>query len=317
MPPAEPTLAALPNPVARYFLATRPPFLTVTLCACLVGLATAWFDAVAFAAYKAVATLIFALVAHAGVNVLNDYYDALNGTDDINIGRIFPFTGGSRFIQNGVLSKTATARFGAGLFAVTMLAGVWLASVSGPGLFVIGIAGLVIGWAYSAPPLKLNSRGFGELCVTAGFALVVIGADFVQRGALRAPPIIAAMSYALLVTNILYINQFPDRQADAAAGKRHWVVRLAPEQARWGYVLVAVLAHGWLIGAVLIRTLPWPTLLALASVIPAASAARELFQHATEPRRLAPAIRATIGAALLHGLLLAVGLVAARLFASG
>ena len=317
MSPSEPSLAALPNPVLRYFLATRPPFLTATLCACLIGLATVWYGALAFAPLKAFATLLLALVAHAGVNVLNDYYDALNGTDDINTGRLFPYTGGSRFIQNGVLSKTETARYGMGLFGVTMLAGVWLASVSGPGLFVIGIAGLVIGWAYSAPPLKLNSRGFGELCVVAGFALMVIGTDFVQRAAWTALPVIAAMPYALLVTNILYINQFPDRQADATAGKRHWVVRLAPEQARWGYVLLAVLAHGWLIGAVLARALPWPTLAALASIIPATVAARGLFQHVAEPRLLAPAIRATIGAALLHGLLLAVGLVAARRFIWG
>ena len=35
----------------------------------------------------------------------------------------------------------------------------------------------------------------------------------------------------LLVTNLLFINQFPDRAADAASGKRHWVVRLAPASA--------------------------------------------------------------------------------------
>jgi 1,4-dihydroxy-2-naphthoate polyprenyltransferase len=314
MPPAEPSLAALPNPLVRYVLATRPAFLMVTLCAGLIGLATAWFEALAFAPLKAFVTLWFALVAHAGVNVLNDYYDALNGTDDINTGRIFPFTGGSRFIQNGVLSKTATARFGVGLFGVTILAGLWLAHGSGPGLFAIGITGLVIGWAYSAPPLKLNSRGFGELCVAAGFALIVIGTDYVQRGACSGLPVVAAVSYALLVTNVLYINQFPDRQADAAAGKRHWVVRLAPERARWGYVLLVILAHGWLIGAVLIRALPWPTLIAFASIVPATAGARGLFQHIAEPHRLAPAIRATIGAALLHGLLLTIGFVTARLF---
>jgi 1,4-dihydroxy-2-naphthoate octaprenyltransferase len=313
MQPAEPTLATLPNPVVRYFLATRPAFLTVTLFAALIGLATAWLDGMAFAPLKAAMTLLFALVAHAGVNVLNDYYDALNGTDAINTGRIFPFTGGSRFIQNGVLTTGATARFGAVLFGVTVLAGIWLTSVSAPGLLVIGIAGLIIGWSYSAPPLRLNSRGFGELCVAAGFALVVVGADFVQRGAFSTLPIVAAVPYALLVTNVLYINQFPDRQADAAAGKRHWVVRLAPEQARWGYLLIALVAHAWLIGTVVARILPWPALIALASLVPAAGATRELFRYAAAPTRLAPAIRATIGAASLHGLLLATGLVAARL----
>ena len=44
MPPAEPCLAALPNPVRRSLLATRPPFLSVTLFAALIGLATAYLD---------------------------------------------------------------------------------------------------------------------------------------------------------------------------------------------------------------------------------------------------------------------------------
>ena len=181
MQPAEPTLAALSNPVQRYFLATRPLFLSVTLFACLIGLGTARANGVAIVWPTAVATIVFALLAHAGVNVLNDYYDALNGTDAINTGRAFPYTGGSRFIQNGVLTLEQTARFGVTLFAVVMIAGVWLTTVSGAGLLAIGLTGLAIGWAYSAPPLKLNARGLGELCVTTGFALIVIGTDYVQR----------------------------------------------------------------------------------------------------------------------------------------
>jgi 1,4-dihydroxy-2-naphthoate octaprenyltransferase len=242
------------------------------------------------------------------VNVLNDYYDALNGTDEINTERVFPYTGGSRFIQNGVLTLAQTARFGVGLFAAVMLAGIWLAAGSGNGLLVIGLAGLVIGWGYSAAPLRLNSRGAGELCVLVGFALIVLGADYVQRHAFSLTPVFASVSYALLVTNILYINQFPDRKADAAAGKRHWVVRLAPEQARWGYVVLAVAANAWLIGAVLAGVLPWLALIALVAAIPSARAAVDLFRHATRPRALVPAIRRTIAAALLHSLLLACAL---------
>lgn len=233
MPSAEPTLGALSNPLLRYFLATRPAFLSVTLLACLVGFGTAHFDGVAISFATAVATLIFALLAHAGINVLNDYYDDLNGTDRINTDRVFPFTGGSRFIQNGVLTVRETLHYGAALVAVVIVAGLWLAGMSAPGLVWIGGAGLFIGWAYSAPPLKLNSRGLGEPCVALGFGLIVVGADYVQRGSIAALPVLAAVSYALLVTNILYINQFPDRRADEAAGKRHWVVVFGASRARW------------------------------------------------------------------------------------
>lgn len=313
MSSVEPTLAALPNPVLRYFLATRPPFLTVTLFGCLIGLGSAYANNVPVDWLKAVATIVFALVAHAGVNVFNDYYDALNGTDDANTDRLFPFTGGSRFIQNGVLTTAQTARFGLVLFVIVMLAGIWLIGVSAPGLLYIGLAGLFIGWAYSAPPLKLNSRGWGELCVAAGFALIVIGTDFVQRATFAWFPVIAAVSYALLVTNILYINQFPDRKADALAGKRHWVVRLPPAKARWGYVLIAGAACLWLLGAVIVGALPWPVLVAFAALIPAAQAARDLLRYADRPSQLRGAIPKTIASTSLHGLLLAAGLVASRL----
>ncbi len=305
---AEPTPAALTNPWRRYFLATRPPFLSVTLFAALIGLGAARYDLQFHSLTAAVVTVLFALVAHAGINVLNDYYDALNGTDAINTGRIFPYTGGSRFIQNGVLSLAETGWFGALLLTAVVPAGLWLTFVSGQGLLAIGLAGLVIGWAYSAPPLKLNSRGLGELCVAAGFALIVTGADYVQRGALAALPVAAAVSYALLVTNILYINQFPDRSADTAAGKRHWVVRLTPAQGRWGYALIALIAYGWLVAAVFAGGLPSTALIALLPAPLTFMAARDLLKYADQPHRLAPAIRRTIAAASAHGALLAAAL---------
>ncbi len=310
MYPAEPTLAALPNPIARYIAATRLPFLSVTLFGGLIGLGTAFASGLAINWVTAALTIVFGLLAHAGINVLNDYYDARNGTDAANTERLFPFTGGSRFIQNGVLTERETFAFGATLVAIVFFVGLALTYVTGPALFWIGTSGLIIGWTYSAPPLKLNSRGLGELCVAAGWVIVAVGADYVQRHALHPLPVVASLSYALLVTNILYINQFPDRKADALAGKRHWVVRLAPEQARWGYVLILGTAYLWLIGAVLLKQLPSLALIALTAAVPAVQAARDLLAHAAEPAKLRPAIQKTIASTSLHGLLLAAALFA-------
>jgi len=308
MQPVEPTLAALPNPVFRYFLATRPAFLSVTLFACLIGLGTAYFEGVVLSPAKGAATLLFALMAHAGINVLNDYYDELNGTDRLNTDRVFPFTGGSRFIQNGVLTAGQTGAFGVGLLAAVIAAGLWLTSESAPGLIWIGAGGLFVGWAYSAPPFALNSRGLGEPCVAVGFALVVVGTDFVQRGAVAALPVLAAVSYALLVMNVLYINQFPDRRADEAAGKRHWVVMLGAGRARWGYVAIGVAAYGFLIAVAAAGLLPKGALIALASAVLTGKAATDLLRFAESPKQLVSAIELTIAAASAHGFLLALAL---------
>lgn len=310
--PREPSTArprALP---ATLFAATRPAFLSVTLIGCLIGLACAHGSGVALDPVRAFVTVLFALVAHAGVNVINDYHDACNGADAANTTRLFPFTGGSRFIQNGVLSARQTARLGYGLLAAVVPAGLWLAAEAGAGLLAIGLGGLVVGWAYSAPPFALMSRGLGEAAIAAGWLLVVIGADFVQRGSFSALPVAAGLSYALLVANLLYINQFPDHDGDAAVGKRTLVVRLGPAVAKWGYLLIAIIAYGWLVTMVATDTLPQKAGIAAMTLVLSFAAARELIAHATTPAELAPAIRRTILAANAHGLLLAAALAFAR-----
>jgi len=307
--PLEPTPEALANPVKRYLLATRPAFLTIALAGCLLGFATALETA--FSWPLALLTLFLAIAAQAGVNVFNDYYDHLNGTDAANVDRLFPFTGGSRFIQNGVMSPRQTLLYGLVLFAGVIAGGLWLIETRGTGLFWIGLAGLLIGWAYSAPPLKLNSRGLGEACVAAGFLLIVAGADFVQRGALSLNPWLIGLPYALLVTNILYINQFPDRAADIQAGKLHWVARLEPGVAARGYWLILAAAVVTLLWLVASGWLPALALVSLLAVLPALKAGRMLSQHADEPAQLAPALQMTIVAAhlqpVLLGLVLALG----------
>ncbi|MBU3736414.1 MAG: prenyltransferase [Methylobacterium sp.] len=305
VPAGEPTPAQYRNPFARYFAATRPAFLSATLVACLLGLAVAHHSGVAVAPGLALVTVLLGLLAHAAANVLNDYYDAKNGTDACNTARVFPFTGGSRFIQNGVLSLSDTARYGYTLLAATALGGLWLAHRSGPGLLLIGAFGLFIGWAYSAEPLKLNARGLGECCVIAGFLGIVTGADYVQRAAFSTAPLQIGLPYALLVMNLLYINQFPDREADALAGKRHWVVRLPLPLAAKLYALVAGVALGVLLALVQHGTLPALALVSAAPMLLALSAAGMLRRHAAQPAGLLPAIRLTIAAMLAHGILLA------------
>ncbi|MFZ9646565.1 MAG: prenyltransferase, partial [Fluviibacter sp.] len=64
---------------ATLLAATRPAFLSVTLVGVLLGLCSAQSDEVFRSPLLAAITLIFALIAHAGANVINDYYDAISG----------------------------------------------------------------------------------------------------------------------------------------------------------------------------------------------------------------------------------------------
>jgi 1,4-dihydroxy-2-naphthoate octaprenyltransferase len=302
---SEPEKDGFSNPLKLYFAATRPAFLIATLAACLLGLVSAAYSSgVVFQLNKAILTVLLALIVHAGVNVLNDYFDALNGTDAINTERLYPFTGGSRFIQNGVLTTSQTANFAYLLLAIGIFGGLYLAWLVGFGLIIIGAIGVLIGWAYSASPLRLNGRGLGELCVLAGFLGVVIGADFVQRHTLSFQPFVIGMPYALLVTNLLYINQFPDRKADAVAGKRHLVVMFPFKYAVMIYPLLASLAGVWLFYFIVVGQLPALALLSALPLLFSVRASLILRQFAATPAGLLPAIKFTLAAMLSHALLL-------------
>ncbi len=302
----EPTRASFSNVISLYFFATRPAFLTATLAACVLGIAGAMYSGVVIHPFTAALTLLLALLVHAAVNVLNDYFDALSGTDGANTERLYPFTGGSRFIQNSVLSAAQTLNFGYVLMTLAMLGGLWLSWQVGSGLVLIGALGMLIGWAYSASTLRLNSRGLGELCVLAGFLGIVIGTDFVQRQSFSLQPIMVGMPYALLATNLLYINQYPDRRADEAAGKRNLVVRLAPSLSVWIYLWLAVLVLFWVAALIRLGVLPMTAALAILPVLLSLQAFRVLHTNASQPAKLLPAIKLTLASMLSHALLLSI-----------
>jgi 1,4-dihydroxy-2-naphthoate polyprenyltransferase len=302
----EPQISHLSNPIKRYFFATRPAFLTATMAACLLGFASANFGNVPMQWSLLVLTLVLATILHASVNVLNDYFDALNGTDNINVERVYPFTGGSRFIQNQLLSLKQTLQFAYILLAVVIIGGIWLVAHVGVGLLMIGVVGVFLGWAYSASPLRLNSRGLGELAVMLGFLGVTIGADFVQRGTFSFEPILIGFPYALLVTNLLFINQFPDIKADAIVGKRHLVVLLKPELAVYLYPLLVLGSIFWVLNLVVIHRLPALSMLSTLPMLLSFRAAWVLKRFAKQPAQLRPAIQLTIVAMLSHALILSI-----------
>lgn len=296
---------------ALHWRMTRPGFLLVTLSACLLGITAALAGGAGPDPAAALATVLLACVAHAGANVLNDYHDALNGADAANPHGLHPFTGGSRLIQQGRVSASQTGRWATLLLGLLVPAGALLAARSGGGLLLIGAAGLALAWAYSAPPLKLMSRGLGELAVAAAWWLVVIGAAYVQQRGLAVLPAALGLGLALLVACVLLINGVPDAEADASVGKRTLAVRLGMHGAAALYLALALLAHGWLALAVWLKISPVAALWGLASLPLSLAAAWQFRRHAGEPQRLRPAIVLSIAAANGHALAIAAALAAA------
>jgi 1,4-dihydroxy-2-naphthoate octaprenyltransferase len=278
--------------------ATRPQFFTVIIFPIALGTVIAWHQQGVFLPGYFFLALIAGVFCHAGINVLNDYFDHLNQADEFNTEPLTPFAGGSRMIQNKLLSPAQTRRLGLGLLLATVAIGLYLAWSRGWGVLAIGLAGVLSGYFYSAPPLALNSRGWGELLVGLNFGvLAVLGAYYVQVQHLQWMPLAASLPLAFLVAAILYINEFPDRESDQQAGKNTLVVRLGALRARTLFLALVSLSFISIAASVVAGILPLPALIALLALPLGVKATLVLYAAPDYKHSLIPGIQSTI---LLH-----------------
>lgn len=296
----------------KLFLATRAPFLTATLVPVFLGVAVAAYEH-HFSLGLMVLTLLGAVAAHLGLNIANDIFDATSGADAGNFSPTM-FSGGSRVIQYGLVNMRQMAMLTGVFYAVAVVVGLVLVVLTGPGLLWLGLAGLLISWFYTAPPLRLVHHGLGELAVALGFGpIMVLGAYFVQTGHYAWRPFILSLPVAFLVMLILYANEIPDRGPDARAGKRTLVVRLSPTAVVRGYVLFAALSYLVIVAGVLAGLIPWPALIALLTIPLALQAARGLAAHYDRPYEIMQYLQTNVVLHLATGTLLIVGVLAGHL----
>src|SRR5271167_3467031 len=218
----------------RAFLATRPPFFIASVMPVAIG--TAWANATyhRFDGTLFELALAATVLAHAAANVYNDVGDDLIGADAGNTQRIYPYTGGSRFIQTVLLSRGQMSRLALGLAAAALLLGLLLAVWRGPGVILLGMAGLGLGLLYSLPGAQLSARGVGETAVAIAFgALPVLGALWLQAGIIDSRAVLLCVPVGAWAAAILIINEVPDIEADRSAHKFTLVVRWGAHGARW------------------------------------------------------------------------------------
>lgn len=289
--------------------ATRAPFLTATVVPVLLGAAVAWKNGAFTSPVNFLLTLLGVLAFHVGTNVINDYFDHDSGADEANFTPT-PFGGGSRVIQRGLMDPKAVRNLGLAAYAIGTLIGIYLVWAVGLEILYFGLAGFLVGYLYTAPPVRLVHRGLGELAVAIGFGpIIVLGTYWVQAGRWSNEALIASVPVALLIAAVLYINEFPDRPWDTRAGKMTLVARMPVEAAVNGYLLIIAASYLSIVVAVLAGVTPWPTLIALATTPMAWRAIKGLRQNHSYPYRLIPSNANTVFAHLYTGLLLFAGYV--------
>jgi 1,4-dihydroxy-2-naphthoate octaprenyltransferase len=173
----------------------------------------------------------------------NDYFDYEADRANHTPTR---WSGGSRVLVNGELPRSVAlhAALVVAAGAPAALAGLALSANRFPLHAVVLVSTMqVLAWSYSAPPLRLHSRGLGEVTTALVVPLLTPLTGFVvQSGTLSWFPLALTLPLALLQIVMLLSIEFPDCAGDRSVGKRTLVVVLGKATAARLAVALVVLA---------------------------------------------------------------------------
>ncbi len=293
-----------------YLKALRAPFLAGSLVTVLVGSAYAFLLG-SFSPALLGITLLGVGCLHLGANLLNDYYDA-RGSDPINL-RLTPFSGGSRVIQEGKVSAGKVLVMAILFLGAGVASGIWLIYLNRPFVVLFGGLGLFSGWVYSASPFEWMSKGLGELVIFLAFGpLITLGTFYVMTNTVSLSAFLIGFPQGFLVAAIIWINEFPDFQADAKAGKRNLVVRIGLKASRYWYAAIVLSAFASVVFLVGVAGLPYLIMISFAALPLAFKAIKVLWKEYQSHEGLVPAQAITIQTVIATGLLVSLGLVLGR-----
>jgi 1,4-dihydroxy-2-naphthoate polyprenyltransferase len=289
-----------------YIKALRLPFLAGSLMPLITASVFCYYKG-AFAFYPFFIAILGVSALHLGSNLFNDYFDA-PGTDAIN-RRITPFSGGSRVIQEHKVQPSSILVLSLLLFLIGTLCGLFFYVNGRPYVLLIGLFGLFAGLAYSAPPIKLMSIGLGEIFIFFAFGpFITLGTSYVITGILSWSDFLLGIPHGFFIMAVIWINEFPDYQADHDSKKRNIVVRLGLNKARYVYGLIMLLPFFFVILLVLAIGIPYTILLSLVAIPLSMKAIYILWDNYMSYKNLIPAQALTIITMISVGLLISAGL---------
>ncbi|MEF8757483.1 MAG: 1,4-dihydroxy-2-naphthoate polyprenyltransferase [Halobacteriales archaeon] len=237
-----------------WLMAARPQTLPAAAAPVIVGVGLAIQHGV-FSPLPALAALVGAELIQIGTNFANDYYDAVKGTDAADR------EGFTRVTAGGLIEPREVKWAMILTYGLAILVGVYVVSVGGVPIVLVGLGGIASGILYTGGPYPFGYYGLGDLFVFVWFGVVaVVGTYYVQAveaanvgafptwipagaNALPTVAVVASLPMAALTTAILVVNNVRDLESDAAAGKYTLAVILGYRLSRAEYVGLLALAY--------------------------------------------------------------------------
>jgi len=225
----------------------------------IVGAALAYGITGRIHLYWLIVSMIGIYCIEIGKNAVNEIVDYISGVDRfVTPKNRTPVSGGKKTSVDGKLTLFETGLIAVFTFGLAGLIGLYIVFFRERSVLYVGLAGVIISIIYSVPPFKLSYRGFGEVAVGVTFGpLILSGMYLVMANSFDIRAILVSIPIGLLIANVLWINQFPDYEADMQGGKKNWVVRLGKKRSvkvyQWiftaayvCFLLMSILLKNWL-----------------------------------------------------------------------
>ena len=291
-----------------WFMQTRPSFLLLVPVCVFSGVAVSLFEGHAFRPLYFALAFVGALFAHIAVNVLNEYSDYKTGID-FNT-KPTPFSGGSKILVSGKLDAKKVFIFGLICLAITAAIGIYFITVYKWTIVPVGVIGVLIVFLYTPYLTKLS--GITEIVGPGlGFGLMVLGTYVTQTGGYSAGAAVVSVVAGLLIADLLLINEFPDVEADRAAGRKHLPIILGETKAGIIYSVLLIGAYVAIIAGAAAGVLPWLALLGLLTLPLGFKAMLGAVKYNNDMSKLVPALGMDVITVLVTPLLMSIGIVIA------
>jgi 1,4-dihydroxy-2-naphthoate octaprenyltransferase len=214
------------------------------------------------------------------------------------------FSGGKRVLVDGLLSRFQTWAIAIIFYVLGIGLGVMIVIFREPLAIWPGVIGLILAWSYNGPPARFAYRGLGELDVAVCYGpLICISTYLIQLGEVTRDVVLVSIPLGILIAAFLWVNEFPDYEADRKSQKRNLIVRLGRHRA--SRLLPLIYGAAFLIVALLpLASLPRSIWLGGLAMIPAVWVTIKIWQDPEQCYRHAP----ISAGALVSFLLLALGM---------
>ncbi len=290
-----------------------PPFILLTVVLTLLGTAIAYNQGY-FNFGLFLAVLTGSACIHFGASCLNDYFDFLGGSDNIN-ETVTPYSGGSRVIQENLIKPQTLLKAGIGLLSMGALIGLALFVLCGWPVLVLGAIGIFLAVGYVEPRINLSARGLGELAVVLGFGpLLVSGAYYAQVRHFDKVSLFAGVIMGILAGLVLWINEIPDFEADDKTGKKNLVVRLGKKNAALVFIQLQPVAFILTLIGLALKIFPISCVLVFLSAPLSFRAAKTAHKNYMDVQKLLPANASAIALIIVFSLFMSCGFILEKVF---